>query len=107
MDGERRHRRRTRRGRARPDAAPPPPPPAIEEPPAPPLEPAEDERALRSLIGSGRSRVGVIGAMRARDVSRPGPEDYAAADENIVLVRRHYVPPEGQPGSPGNSPDPS
>jgi hypothetical protein len=79
---------------------------AEEPPPAPPpLESGEDERALRSLIGPGRSRVGVVGAMRARDVSRPSPEDCAAAGENIVLVRRHYVPPESQPGSPGSSPD--
>jgi hypothetical protein len=79
---------------------------AEEPPPAPPpLESGEDERALRSLIGPGRSRVGVVGAMRARDVSRPSAEEYAAADGNVVLIRRHYVPPEGQPGSPGNSPD--
>jgi hypothetical protein len=38
-----------------------------------------DDRALDRLADRGPSRVGVEGAMRARDVSRPGPADLAAA----------------------------
>jgi hypothetical protein len=35
--------------------------------------------ALRGLVGAGPSQVGVVGALRARDVSRPSPEDVAHA----------------------------
>jgi len=30
--------------------------------------------------------------MRARDASRPTEEDLAAAERDVVIVRRHYVP---------------
>jgi hypothetical protein len=30
--------------------------------------------------------------MRARDASRPTPDDLAAAERDVVLIRRHYVP---------------
>jgi hypothetical protein len=35
--------------------------------------------ALRGLVGAGPSQVGVVGALRARDVSRPTPEDVVRA----------------------------
>src|SRR4051812_40866796 len=36
--------------------------------------------ALRALVGAGPSKVGISAAMRARDVSRPGEEENAAAE---------------------------
>src|SRR5207248_7880061 len=63
------------------------------------------ERGLRGLVAAGPSQVGVIGAMRARDASRPRPEDLEAAERELTIVRRYYVPPEGSP--PTNpAPDP-
>jgi hypothetical protein len=35
--------------------------------------------ALRGLVGAGPSQVGIVGALRARDVSRPTPDDVARA----------------------------
>jgi hypothetical protein len=35
--------------------------------------------ALRGLVGAGPSQVGIVGALRARDVSRSTPEDVARA----------------------------
>jgi hypothetical protein len=35
--------------------------------------------ALRGLVGAGPSQVGIIGALRARDVSRPTPDDNTRA----------------------------
>ena len=46
-----------------------------------------DDRALDRLADRGPSRVGVDGALRARDVSRPGPAHRARA-ERTVTVRR-------------------
>jgi hypothetical protein len=46
------------------------------------------------LVGAGPSQVGVSGAMRARDAARPRPEDLAAAEQELVIVRRNYVPPD-------------
>ena len=37
--------------------------------------------ALRGLVGAGPSKVGVSGALRARDASRPSEADEAAAAE--------------------------
>jgi hypothetical protein len=52
------------------------------------------EGGLSSLIGAGRSRVGVGGSMRARDVSRPSEEDMAAAEQEVVVKRsRPDMPP--------------
>src|ERR1700742_3675569 len=42
---------------------------------------------LGGLVGSGPSRVGTDGAMRARDVARPSAAELAAAEEE--LVSRH------------------
>lgn len=55
------------------------------------------ERGLRSLVGAGSSQVSVVAAMRARDASRPTDEDLAAADENLQIVRRGWVPRDELP----------
>lgn len=60
------------------------------------------ERGLRGLIGAGPSQVGVSGALRARDAARPTDDDLAAAERDVVVVRRHYTPPSG---SGGRSPE--
>jgi hypothetical protein len=57
------------------------------------------ERGLRGIVGAGPSQVGVLGAMRARDAARPTAEDLAAAERDLVIVRRHYVPPDADPRS--------
>jgi hypothetical protein len=57
------------------------------------------ERSLRGIVGAGSSQVGVAGAMRARDAARPTAEDLAAAERDLVIVRRHYVPPGTLPGA--------
>jgi len=61
------------------------------------------ERGLRGIVGAGPSQVGVVGAMRARDAARPTAEDMAAAERDLVVVRRHYVPPDTGPHPPGPS----
>ncbi|HEX2903807.1 MAG TPA: hypothetical protein VHO01_10175 [Jatrophihabitans sp.] len=53
-----------------------------------------DDRAWRELVGSGPSQVGVSGALRARDVARPGAAELAAAERDVVIVRRQWSPPE-------------
>ncbi len=45
------------------------------------------DRALERLADRAPSRVGVDGARRARDVSRPDAEDLAAAEQQVVLRR--------------------
>jgi hypothetical protein len=56
------------------------------------------ERVWRDLTGAGPSRVGVDGALRARDVNRPTPEDLATAEREVVIVRRNWTPPAGPAG---------
>ncbi len=41
--------------------------------------------------------------MRAREVALPDAEDLAAAEAELVIVRRHYVPPTAL--STGRRPD--
>jgi len=53
----------------------------------------EAERGWRDLAGNGSSQLGVSGALRARDVSRPGPAELAEAERNVQLVRRQWQPP--------------
>jgi hypothetical protein len=55
------------------------------------------------LVGAGNSRVGISGAMRARDVSRLQPEDLAEAEREVRI--RHAAPMSGQ--APGSSPSTS
>lgn len=56
------------------------------------------DRGLRGLVGAGPSQLSVSAALRARDASRPDIEDVAAAERDVVVVRRHYVPPRNGPG---------
>ena len=63
------------------------------------LEPDDmhTERGLRGLVGSGSSQVGVTAAMRARDAARPTDADLAAAEANLAIIRRGWVPREDLP----------
>lgn len=51
------------------------------------------ERSLRSLVTTRSSQVSPIAAMRAREVALPSDADLAAAEAEVTIVRRHYVPP--------------
>jgi hypothetical protein len=57
----------------------------------------QGERGLRGLVGGGSSQVGVRAAMRARDAARPTEADLAAADADLAIVRRGWVPREDLP----------
>ena len=57
----------------------------------------ETERGLRGLIGSGASQVSLSAALRARDAARPDGTDLAAAERDLVIVRRGWVPREDLP----------
>jgi hypothetical protein len=68
--------------------------PASPEPePEPAPEDRETERGLRGLVGGGSSQVRVTAALRARDATRPSPEDLADAGTNLVIIRRGWIPP--------------
>lgn len=54
-------------------------------PERPPAQPSE--KALARLSDSSPSRVGVDGATRARDVSRPDEADLEAAEREVVVRR--------------------
>ena len=103
--------RRRRRRAGRPQGAPPAAAPdsvqrtvqvSAPEPPDPapskarrrrqPRE-ALSERNLRDIVGAGHSQIGVSGALRARDVNRPTEDDLAAAENDVVIVRRNWKPP--------------
>jgi len=55
------------------------------------------ERGLRGLVGGGASQVSVAAALRARDAARPSDADLTAAEEELVIVRRGWVPREELP----------
>jgi hypothetical protein len=55
------------------------------------------ERGLRGLVGGGSSQVNVAAAMRARDASRPGDQHLAAAEADLPIVRRGWVPRDELP----------
>ena len=61
--------------------------------PEPALEDKEVERGLRGLVGGGSSQVGVVAAMRARDATRPTDAELAAAEANLMIIRRGWMPP--------------
>jgi hypothetical protein len=61
--------------------------------PAEPEDDAVNERGLRGLVGGGSSQVSVTAALRARDATRPQPADLAAAEANLVIIRRGWTPP--------------
>jgi hypothetical protein len=54
-----------------------------------------DDRALDRLADRGPSRVGVDGALRARDVSRVRPADLARAERTVVVRKATPVQPPG------------
>jgi len=66
-------------------------------PPSNPAAPGDDEhpddRALDRLADRGPSRVGVDGALRARDVSRPEPADRLRAERSVAVRRARPVDP--------------
>jgi hypothetical protein len=104
-----RHRRRERRRDRAVPAVETAPEPVVEAAAEEPAEPAargkarprrtDAERNLRGIVGAGSSQVGVVGAMRARDAARPTADDIAAAERDLVIIRRHYVPPDALPGA--------
>lgn len=57
----------------------------------------EVERGLRGLVGGGASQVSVAAAMRARDAARPSDEELAAAEANLMIIRRGWTPPPIKP----------
>ncbi len=57
----------------------------------------QTERGLRGLVGGGSSQVSVGAAMRARDAARPTDADLAAAEHDLIIVRRGWVPREDLP----------
>jgi len=60
---------------------------------------------LRHLVGAGPSQVGVDGATRARDVSRPTEQDEAEAERTLVLRKaRPQAQPGGGAGRGGSTP---
>ncbi len=62
-----------------------------------PTEETSSERGLRGLVGGGSSQVSVTAALRARDAARPTEEDLAAAEANLAIVRRGWVPRDDLP----------
>ncbi|MBA2414966.1 MAG: hypothetical protein H0V64_03570 [Geodermatophilaceae bacterium] len=60
----------------------------------PRTEGTDAERGLRGLVGAGPTQVDIRAAMRARDASRPRPADLAAAETDLVIIRRHWQPPD-------------
>ncbi|MDQ2835860.1 MAG: hypothetical protein M3Y42_20840 [Actinomycetota bacterium] len=61
----------------------------------------DSDRGWRDLVGNSPSQVGVSGALRARDVARPGPDELAIAERTVKIVRRDWQPPpdDSVPGS--------
>jgi len=59
----------------------------------PAAEDKETERGLRGLVGGGSSQVSVAAALRARDATRPTDEELAAAEANLMIIRRGWTPP--------------
>lgn len=57
--------------------------------------PREDqsERSLRALVTTRSTQVSPTAALRAREVAMPSADDLAVAEAELVVVRRHYVPP--------------
>ncbi len=51
------------------------------------------ERSLRALVTLRTTQLPPTVAMRAREVATPSAADLAAAEADVVIVRRHYVPP--------------
>jgi hypothetical protein len=60
----------------------------------------QTERGLRGLVGGGSSQVSLRAAMRARDAARPGEADLAAAEAELRIVRRGWIPRDELPRPP-------
>lgn len=56
------------------------------------------------LVGAGASRVGMSGAMRARDVSRVRPEDLAEAEREVRIRHAAPVSTQSTAASPPSAP---
>lgn len=72
--------------------------------------PGHGERGTGGLVGGGPSQLGVDGAMRARDVSRPDDTDLDEAERSVEISHRpqhHGRPPAQDAGNGGSSPDAS
>jgi hypothetical protein len=54
---------------------------------------AASERLLRALVSTRPTQLPPTVAMRAREVGAPTPEDMARAEQEVVIIRRNYVPP--------------
>ncbi|HWH00124.1 MAG TPA: hypothetical protein VNV66_12570 [Pilimelia sp.] len=68
-----------------------------------PAGPGRPDPGLRGLATSAASQVSLDAALRARDAARPRPADLAAAEAELRLVRRNWLPP-GQAPPPGQRP---
>lgn len=51
------------------------------------------ERSLRALVSTRTTQLPFGVAMRAREVAQPSAQDLEDAERDLVIVRRHYVPP--------------
>jgi hypothetical protein len=61
---------------------------------------------LGGLVGAGPSKVGIDGAMRARDVARPSAQDLADAERDLV-IRHAAARVESRPLPQGIAPAPA
>ena len=71
---------------------------------------AKPERATSGLVGGGPSQLGVDGALRAREVSRPTDADLDEAERTVEISYRPQArsrPSAQEPGTGGSSPDAS
>jgi hypothetical protein len=69
---------------------------------------AHSKDGLGGLVAAGPSRVGIDGAMRARDVARPSAADLAAAEKELVIrhaAQRTESRPLPQGILPATTPD--
>lgn len=62
------------------------------------------ERSLRALVSTRTTQLPPTVAMRAREVAAPTRADLAAAEKDLVIVRRYYVPPAPLT-APGKAPE--
>jgi hypothetical protein len=66
---------------------------------------AHSKDGLGGLVGAGPSKVGVDGAMRARDVARPSAQDLEEAERDLLI--RHAAPrTDSRPLPHGITPSP-
>lgn len=59
-------------------------------------KPNGDEAGVAALTGGGPSQLGVDGSLRARDVSRPRPEDLVEAEEIVQVSYRPRSRPQNE-----------